>query len=136
MTDLPHELDDTYDPYDDTPEGEPRYPSAQRRKEPDVRESAAYKTLRVQFRHQCRTHRNTDGSYGLRCWLCYKPINYGLRYPHRMSFSVDHAIPVRLAPERALDTTGWRPAHLRCNQSRNRKIENDRCEIGQPSESW
>jgi 5-methylcytosine-specific restriction endonuclease McrA len=136
MTDIPHDLDDAYDPFDDTPEGEPRYPSAQRRKEPDVREGAVYKALRQQFRHQCRTHRNSDGSYGKPCSLCHKPIDYGLRWPHRQSFSVDHAIPVRLAPERALDMNNFRPAHMSCNRARDRRLEDDRCNIGTPSEVW
>jgi hypothetical protein len=141
--------DDAYDIYDDTMEGEPRppdpfrkpgapvtTPSPARPAAPDIRSTAMYQTLRFQFRQQCATHRNEDGSYGKPCWLCRKPISYRLRYPHKMSFSLDHAIGIRLAPERALDPRNFRPAHLHCNKSRERKLEDERCQTGVPSESW
>jgi hypothetical protein len=134
------EIDDIYD---DTPEGEPRPPDPFRKTqrvkppgEPDIRSTAMYQTLRFQFRAQCAAHRNDDGTYGKPCWICKSPINYHLKYPHRMSWSLDHAIGVRLAPERALDPRNFRPSHLHCNKSRERKLEDERCSIGVPSESW
>jgi len=43
---------------------------------------------------------------------------------------------VRLAPERALDENNFRPAHLHCNKTRERKYTDERCQIGTPSEAW
>ncbi len=52
------------------------------------------------------------------CWICGEPIDMALKYPHPMSWSLDHVEPVALRPELALDPTNARGAHLRHNSAR------------------
>jgi 5-methylcytosine-specific restriction endonuclease McrA len=127
--------DDTEDVWDDTPEGDRRPPRGPRT-QPAFRNSTEYRALRGQFLYRCRTKRNKDGSYGLPCWLCSKPINYLLHYLSPWAATVDHVIPVRLAPERALDVTNWAPAHSHCNVARQRKLDDELANLGTPSRAW
>ncbi len=46
------------------------------------------------------------------CWLCGQPG----------STTVDHVIPLSLAPDLAEDITNLRPAHLRCNSKRGARL--------------
>jgi 5-methylcytosine-specific restriction endonuclease McrA len=128
-------VDDAYDVWDDTPEGDRRPPRTPRT-EPDVRSSAEYKALRAAFLYRCRTVRNKDGSYGLPCWLCHESINYLLHYRSPWAPTVDHVIPMRLRPDLALDVTNWAPAHKHCNQACKRKLDDELCNLGVPSEVW
>jgi 5-methylcytosine-specific restriction endonuclease McrA len=127
---------DALDPYDDTPEGDWRPPRHARDPVDDVRLSHEYRVLRRNFLYQHQCHRNEDGTYGTPCWLCHKSIDYRTHYRSAFAPQVDHVIPIRLAPERALDTTNWRPAHAHCNKARARRYADEKCEIGIPSESW
>lgn len=52
------------------------------------------------------------------CWLCGKPIDPRLSYPHPFSFSVDHIEPVVLRPDLEYTASNCRASHLRCNQKR------------------
>lgn len=54
----------------------------------------------------------------LPCWICYEPIDYSLPYNHRRSFTVDHAIPIAVAPALAEEWSNLRPAHRCCNSSK------------------
>lgn len=54
---------------------------------------------------------------GLPCAICGHPIDYTLPHNDAMSFTVDHAIPRRMAPWLAEDRANLRPAHRRCNSS-------------------
>lgn len=51
------------------------------------------------------------------CWLCRKPIIFGLRPRHPMGPSIDHVKPLSKhgAP---LDLANLRPAHYGCNSRR------------------
>ncbi|OKH78217.1 hypothetical protein EB75_28150 [Mycobacterium sp. ST-F2] len=86
-----------------------------------------YKDLKRKFRTECQ-ERADD------CWLCFRPIDYSLEYPHPESFSVDHAVTVKARPELADDYHNFRPAHLVCNQMRG--DEEPHLDIGEPSEVW
>ena len=64
------------------------------------------------------------------CALCHQPIDYSLRYPHLMSFVVDHIVPLgpNPTPERiaALDVlSNKQPAHSKCNRDKWDKVEGD-----------
>lgn len=58
------------------------------------------------------------------CWLCAKPIDLTLRFPHRLSGSGDHVIPLDQGGK-LLDRANVRAAHLGCN-SRRGAIEGNR----------
>lgn len=98
------------------------------------RSTRRYRTLRAQFREECRTHVNPDGSIGAHCWLDGKPIDYSLPRQHPEAFNLDHAYPVSTHPELAEDPANFRPAHRHCNEERG---DNDPfIQIGSPSEDW
>lgn len=57
---------------------------------------------------------------GLPCAICGRPIDYSLRYPHPMSFEVDHKDPC--ARGGALyDRGNLQPAHRICNERKSDK---------------
>jgi 5-methylcytosine-specific restriction endonuclease McrA len=126
--------------FDDTPETDPAYaptPRQQQHWSADPRRSSDYQALRKQFREQCRLQRNPDGSYGLACSICHRPINYTLRHPHPLAFTIDHNQPVRSRPDLALSPGNFRPAHWRCNMSKGGYLDNDAdLSLGIPSEDW
>ena len=51
-----------------------------------------------------------------RCLICGRPIDYTLRYPNPASFVVAHVVPRSEAPQRALDPSNLKAAHLACNR--------------------
>lgn len=53
------------------------------------------------------------------CALCGLPIDYALEFPDRMSFSVDHIIPLGRGGA-VIDQTNLQPSHLSCNARRGR----------------
>jgi 5-methylcytosine-specific restriction endonuclease McrA len=55
--------------------------------------------------------------YGLACHLCGKPIDERRTYPHDMSPSVDHLVPVSRGGTNVIENL--RPAHLVCNVRRS-----------------
>ena len=67
---------------------------------------------------------------GLPCWLCGRPIDYGLPPGHPGSFEVDEFLPVSrwrefgyedpAAP--AIDEKNLRSAHRLCNQRRGNRM--------------
>lgn len=48
---------------------------------------------------------------------CGRPIDKSLRWPHPMSFSIDHIVPLSQGGSE-FDRHNLRPAHLLCNQRR------------------
>ena len=68
------------------------------------------------------------------CHLCGKSINYDLKYPHPMAFTVDHIQPVSMVPELAFSLENCRPAHKRCNEVRG--TGKGRTHGGVKSEDW
>ena len=123
------------DDYDDRPEANDGYRIPPRHWSADIHRSSEYQLLRKEFRRECALTRNDDGTYGAPCWRCHDRIDYRLRWPHPGSFSLDHATPVRQAPQLALNPSNFRPSHARCNQSEYDDDLSD-LDIGEPSELW
>jgi len=125
------------DVYQDTPESAPvvrtrgQVQSAEIRR---IRSSHQYQDLVARFRFECKTHRNEDGSIGARCWLDGDPIDYRLKSPHPLSWSVDHAIPAHERPDLILDPGNLRASHLDCNCRRG--TDEPALDLGTPSEVW
>ena len=60
------------------------------------------------------------------CALCGKPIDKRLKFPHPLSASVDHIIPIAKGGHPS-DLSNLQLAHLNCNQRKSSKtvIENN-----------
>lgn len=67
-----------------------------------------------------RTWRNLSRELltpGVHCWLCGKPIAFGLRRNHPMGPSLDHIIPISRGGH-PTDRSNLAPAHYGCNAAR------------------
>lgn len=51
------------------------------------------------------------------CHLCQRPIDLSLKYPHPMSFVVDHVVPTSLGGGDHIDQLA--PSHAQCNNARS-----------------
>jgi hypothetical protein len=56
------------------------------------------------------------------CWLCNTPVDKELKFPHPMSKSMDHKIPVSRGGD-PFDKDNVRLAHLHCNRLRGNGIK-------------
>ena len=54
------------------------------------------------------------------CALCGMPLDKTLKFPHPMSISIDHIIPVAKGGRSTLDNL--QAAHLICNKTKGQKI--------------
>lgn len=57
--------------------------------------------------------------HGDDCHLCGDPINYGLKFPHPKSPSVDHIVPISAGGPHSLDNCAM--AHMDCNNKKHTK---------------
>jgi hypothetical protein len=63
---------------------------------------------------------------GTPCSMCGKPIDTSLRGDDPAGPTIEHTVPVRDAPEVALDVTLWRLAHARCQGQQGAYATHDR----------
>ena len=56
-------------------------------------------------------------AHGDDCYLCGKPINYRLKFPHPMSPSVDHIMPISAGGPHSLSNCAM--THMGCNNKKN-----------------
>lgn len=54
------------------------------------------------------------------CALCGMPFDKSLKYPHPLSISIDHIIPVALGGRSTLDNL--QATHLICNKEKGKKL--------------
>jgi len=83
----------------------------------DPRHTSPYRVLARQVRRE-------DGV----CWLCGKDIDRTLPYRdpatgrvNQWSWTLDHVIPIDVAPQLALVRSNCRAAHHRCNSARGKR---------------
>lgn len=55
------------------------------------------------------------------CGICGKPVDFNLKYPHPMSATVDHIIPVAKNGHPS-DIDNLQLAHMTCNRQKSDKI--------------
>lgn len=60
------------------------------------------------------------------CWICGQGIDLTLHHTHRMSFTLDHVVPLDLPGTDPYDESNILPAHRSCNSSRGAKFGNAR----------
>ena len=56
------------------------------------------------------------------CALCGMPLDKSLKYPHPLSISIDHIIPVALGGTSTIDNL--QATHLICNKEKGKKLLN------------
>ena len=125
------------DIYADTPESEPKYyrpPNPKAAANKALRDSDDFRKARKLYLQYAKTVHNRDGVKGEKCWLCGNPIDYRLKYPHPLSWSLEHAITIKENPALALNPSNFRSAHLDCN--RRRGSDEPGIDLGVPSEIW
>jgi len=101
-----------------------------------LRSSHEYRTAHDQYRTQCMLARQPDGSAGDPCCICTEPIDYGLIYPHPLSWSLEHYLSVKDHPELLLDKNNWGSAHFICNSLKGPDELQTNSDLGVPSEDW
>ncbi|GAY16233.1 hypothetical protein [Mycobacterium sp. shizuoka-1] len=90
-------------------------------------DSRRYRKLKLEFRAECVATKAP-------CWLCNRPIDYLVGYPHPDSLSRGHAKTVVDHPELADDRANFQPAHLDCIKRRG--TDDPHVNLGDPSEIW
>lgn len=101
-----------------------------------IRSSHAYKTAHDQYRIECMVRRQPDGSVGDPCCICTERIDYGLAYPHPLSWSLEHHISVKEHPEFLLARENFGSAHFACNSMKGPDELITNSDLGVPSENW
>ncbi|MGW6418834.1 HNH endonuclease [Streptomyces sp. NPDC055055] len=59
---------------------------------------------------------------GLPCWICGHHINLRLDARHRLSFTLDHLVPLSRGGD-LLSPANARPAHRACNSARGNRAK-------------
>lgn len=118
--------------YDDTPETAPviakSHLSITAKKARELRESPIFKKLKEKFREKCSRENHA-------CALCSLDIDYRLKYPHPMSWSCDHIVPVKEKPSLLMDIGNLQASHLECNYHKGSDSDSV-IALGSPSEVW
>lgn len=55
------------------------------------------------------------------CGICGKPVDFSLKYPHPMSATVDHIIPIAKGGHPS-DISNLQLAHFQCNRLKSDKV--------------
>jgi 5-methylcytosine-specific restriction endonuclease McrA len=76
--------------------------------------------------------RDRERAKRLPCWLCGGEIDHFAKHRSRLSFSLDHVIPLKHGGS-VLDPENARSAHYGCNAARGARMARPR---GTPSRDW
>lgn len=61
--------------------------------------------------------------YNWECIICEENIDKGLEYPHKMSATLEHIVPLSLGGTHTWDNVA--PAHLLCNQKKGNAMDDE-----------
>jgi len=101
--------------------GNPPYSEA--RRAADARRRALKRSARV----EAFTRQDIADRDGWLCGLCCSAIDPGLEWPHPMSPSVDHVVPLALGGEHSMANTQL--AHLTCNTRKGVKASGEQLRL-------
>ena len=65
------------------------------------------------------------------CGICGKPVDFSLKYPHPMSATVDHIVPIAKGGHPS-DISNLQLAHFQCNRLKSDKVTLQDVKQGQP----
>jgi 5-methylcytosine-specific restriction endonuclease McrA len=82
--------------------------------------SQARRALKVGATAEKFAAREVFNRDGWICGICTEPVNPSLLYPHRLSVSLDHIVPLSLGGTHTRDNT--RCSHLTCNVTRGNRV--------------
>lgn len=73
--------------------------------------------------HRAQMDRNRKKIYATQtiCGICGKPVDFSLKYPHPMSPTIDHIIPINKGGHPS-DIDNLQLAHFCCNRAKSDKI--------------
>lgn len=80
-------------------------------------------------KHRAQFDRNKKKIYSTQtvCGICGKPVDFTKRYPHPLSPSIDHIIPVSKGGHPS-DISNLQLAHWTCNRQKSNKLVERRAE--------
>jgi len=75
--------------------------------------------------HRSALNKNKKRIYATQkiCAICGKPVDFSLKFPHPLSPSIDHIIPIDKGGHPS-DIENLQLAHFTCNRAKSNKIEN------------
>lgn len=97
-----------------------------------LRSDRVYRELQKRYRFECANRWQADGSVGDPCVRCGEPIDYQLKFPHPLSWSLEHLTP---DPALFLSKNNWGSSHFGCNSVAG-QTQVDTGDIGTPSKAW
>lgn len=65
------------------------------------------------------------------CGICGQPVDFSLKYPHPMSATVDHIVPIAKGGHPS-DISNLQLAHFQCNRLKSDKVTLQDVKQGQP----
>jgi len=73
--------------------------------------------------HRAQFDKNKKYIYATQthCAICGKPVDMSLKWPHPLSKSIDHIVPVSLGGHPS-DRDNLQLAHLACNRAKSNKL--------------
>lgn len=77
-------------------------------------------------KHRAQFDKNKKRIYATQsvCGICGKPVDFSLKYPHPLSPTIDHIIPIDKGGHPS-DIANLQLAHFTCNRQKSNKVRLD-----------
>ena len=84
--------------------------------------------------HRAQFEKNKRRVYATQntCGICGQPVDFSLKWPHPLSPTIDHIIPV-IKGGHPSDIANLQLAHFACNRQKSDKLKGDPATGGPPS---